>query len=265
VIRGALPGIVWLLLATSGNGFAQSAAAPNPIGKNAFEQSCAMCHGLDGRGGEHAPDIIGRTEVKDLSDQALFKVIREGIPQRGMPAFGGMDKADVDAIIVYLRLLQGTTSGGGVSGNPEKGRDLFFGKAECTHCHVIRGDGQFLASDLSDFARDHEPGEIRDAILKPSVKQPEIATAIARDGRKFSGVVRNEDNMSLQLQDGDGRFYLLVKSNLASVERQSGPAMPGDYGQRLSVTEIDNLVAYLVAESPRPESSRKDATPHGED
>ena len=111
---------------------------------------------------------------------------------------------------------------------------------------------RFMAEDLSGFARDHQVGEIREAILRPTGGRPETATAIALDGRKFSGIIRNEDNASLQLQDGDGGFYLLMKSSLISVQRKTGEPMPVDFGQRLNATELDDLVGYILREARAP-------------
>jgi hypothetical protein len=68
-------------------------------------------------------------------------------------------------------------------------------------------------------------------------------------------VIRNQDNASLQLQDGDGRFYLLMKSSLVSVQRKIGDPMPVDYGQRLSRTELDDLVGYILREASPPDPS----------
>ena len=59
-------------------------------------------------------------------------------------------------------------------------------------------------------------------------------------------MIRNEDNASLQLQDADGRFYLLMKSSLVSVQRKAEDPMPVDYGQRLSGAELDDLVGYIL-------------------
>ena len=115
--------------------------------------------------------------------------------------------------------------------------------------------------DLAGFARDHPGNEIRDAILRPSGEQQETATAVGRDGRKFSGMIRNEDNASMQLQDGDGRFYLLMKSSLISVQRKAEDPMPVDYGHRLSGAELDDLVGYILHEA----HSGKDEEPHAQD
>jgi putative heme-binding domain-containing protein len=214
-------------------------------GKSVFEAKCATCHGLDGFGGEHAPDIIGRSGVKSLKDEALLSVIHDGIPEEGMPGFPSLGGEDSHAVVAYLRSLQGRSAGNSIPGDPARGHDLFFGKAGCSACHQIGGRGQFVAGDLAGFARDHPADEIRDAILKPAEGPQETATAVAQDGRKFSGMIRNEDNASLQLQDGDGRFYLLMKSSLVSVQRKIGDPMPVDYGRRLSRTELDDVIAYI--------------------
>ena len=219
---------------------------PDLGGKNIFDAKCATCHGLDGLGGEHAPDIIRPHDAKALSDEALLNVIHDGIPEAGMPAFPNIAGEDDHALVAYLRFLQGRSGGNSAAGDPARGRDLFFGKAGCSACHQIERQGQFAANDLAGFVRDHSVDEIRDAILKPAGEAREDATAVARDGREFSGTIRDEDNASLQLQDDkDGRFYLLMKSGLVSVRRKIGDSMPSDYGGRLSSSELDDLVAYI--------------------
>jgi cytochrome c oxidase cbb3-type subunit 3 len=252
-------GLIFILFGAIGNVFCQN---PNSSrGKNIFEAKCATCHGLDGLGGEHAPDIVRRPAVKAFSDEVLLNLIHDGIPEEGMPSFPSISKDDCQAVVAYLRLLQGKSAGGSVPGDPVRGKELFFGKAGCSACHQIVERGQFVTGDLAGFARDHSELEIRDAIARPSGAQQETATAVGRDGRKFVGTIRNEDNASLQLQDGDGRFYLLMKSSLVSVQRKAGDPMPVDYAHRLSSSEIDDLVGYILHEV----HSGKDEEPHAQD
>ena len=54
-------------------------------GRRTFESSCAPCHGLNGRGGERAPDIATRPEIVSLPDSETLKVLRDGILEKGMP------------------------------------------------------------------------------------------------------------------------------------------------------------------------------------
>ena len=67
-----------------------------------FNTTCASCHGLDGRGGEHAPSI-----VEKASDPGLFRIIHDGVPSKGMPAFGKLlQPVDITSVIAYLRRLE---------------------------------------------------------------------------------------------------------------------------------------------------------------
>src|SRR4029077_17716778 len=74
-----------------------------------------------------------------------------------------------------------------------------------------------------------------------------LTIATLRDGQKFSGVLRNEDNFSVQLQTLDGAFQLLTKAELQSLVRSSEPLMPSNYGSTLAPNEIDDLISFLVA------------------
>jgi cytochrome c oxidase cbb3-type subunit III len=220
-------------------------------GRQAFESRCAGCHGLDGRGGERAPDVATRASVQRRSDAELFQIIQSGIPARGMPSFSTMDRSQVRALVSYLRVLQGKIGGGTVSGDAQHGKALFFGKARCSECHMVDGVGGFIAADLSSYGRTRAPEEIRSAIVSKQNKNGSVddrlSTATLRDGQKFSGVLRNEDNFSVQLQTLDGAFQLLTKAELQSLVRSSEPLMPSNYGSTLSPNEIDELISFLVA------------------
>ena len=61
-----------------------------------------------------------------------------------------------------------------------------------------------------------------------------------------SGVIRNEDNFSLQLQTLDGRFVFLDKRDISRLAVVPEGLMPSDYGSTLSPIELDNLVSYLA-------------------
>ena len=53
-------------------------------GKKLFDGMCARCHGIDGTGDE-GPALNRATLARAASDDALRDVIRDGIPERGMP------------------------------------------------------------------------------------------------------------------------------------------------------------------------------------
>jgi cytochrome c oxidase cbb3-type subunit 3 len=253
------------------NGFAAWAQAQpqdpsqksaNPFsarGKRTFASTCASCHGLDGRGGERAPNIADNQKVQQFSDAQISHIIENGIPGTGMPAFHSLARTDVQAVVTYLRSLQGTKRTLNLPGDPVRGETVFFGKAGCSSCHMAAGRGGFIASDLSGYARSHAVEQIRSAITSSTPgndRQARMVTATTRAGEKYVGRIRNEDNFSLQLQTLDGTFYFVDKSDLAGLD-SSQTLMHSDYGSTLSADELNDVVSYLM----RVASTSKSGTP----
>jgi putative heme-binding domain-containing protein len=218
-------------------------------GRKTFESVCATCHGLDGKGGERGPDIATRAEVQRLPDEKTLHLLQAGIPAAGMPAFGTLGLPKIKALIGYLRVLQGGNKAASIRGDPQSGKLLFFGKAGCAKCHMINGAGGFLGADLSSYGANVSIEDIRTAIIDPNKDlEPMERTVLVttREGRQFTGVARNEDNFSLQLQSLDGAFHLFAKSNLEHIEYQPKSLMPSDYGSALNSGELDDLVSFLL-------------------
>ena len=71
-------------------------------------------------------------------------------------------------------------------------------------------------------------------------------TATIHGGEKVVGRIRNEDNFSLQLQTLDGTFDFITKSDLESLEYNSQPLMPSDYGSTLTPDELNDVISYLM-------------------
>jgi putative heme-binding domain-containing protein len=226
--------------------------AISPVGEpgaKLFPANCGSCHGIDGRGGERAPDIATRRDIQRLSDDALAKIIHDGVPGTGMPPFASLGAPKIQALVRQLRRLQGEDTASSLPGAPASGKSLFFGRAGCSDCHMVNGAGGFIGSDLSVYARGKAAADIRVAILNPASKSPErgrLVVATTPDGQVLTGMVRNEDNFSLQLQTKDGAFHFLEKSSLRSLERRTESLMPSDYGTRLSAQEINDLISYLI-------------------
>ena len=233
---------------TSAKGGPSQAEQPLAVGRQIFENRCSGCHGLDGRGGERAPDIATQAAVQRRSDAAIAHIIRAGIPSVGMPAFPTLDESSLRSLVAYVRFLQGQTSVAKLPGDPARGKSLFFGKARCSECHTLAGSGGFLASDLSSYARNHGPDDFRQAIVNPAkAGRAAVLTAVtARDGNEYSGIARNEDNFSVQLQTPDGAFHLFQKSELARITRGNTSLMPSDYASTLGAGELNDLIAFLM-------------------
>jgi cytochrome c oxidase cbb3-type subunit 3 len=227
----------------------QSGSSAPGSGRQTFAVNCAECHALDGGGSERGPNIASAPRTQRLSDTQIVRIISGGMPGTGMPGFHALGKSGVAAVVAYLRVLQGRGKSARLPGDPQRGKAVFFGEAGCSTCHMIAGAGGFLAPDLSYYANPHTVEEIREAITNPASRNSRkgSVTAVTRDGQEYKGMVRNEDNFSLQLQSGDGSFHLLLKSDLQRIQREPQSSMPSDYASKLSKAQLDDLVSYLLS------------------
>ncbi len=221
------------------------------MGAQVFGANCAVCHGADGHGAERGPSIATMPSVIAKSDDDLLGIVTKGVPGTGMPPFGSsLDDASRMAVVRYLRTLQGKDSAAApVAGDAEAGRALFYGKAQCSSCHMVQGQGGFIASDLTPYGLTHNASAIHAAIVDPdSVLQPNaiVMDVVTKKGQKVSGMVRTDDNFSLVVQSVDGQFHMFSKSDLASMQSTGHSLMPRDYGTTLSSKELDDLGAFLI-------------------
>jgi putative heme-binding domain-containing protein len=233
-------------------------------GRSTYNSSCAGCHGLDGRGSDKAVNISESDRIRHLSDTQLSDIISNGVPGTGMPAFHSLSAQQTRAVVGYLRSLQGKTEARTLPGNAIRGKEIFFGKGECSSCHTISGQGGFLGPDLSGYGASAPSKAIRDEIVSPQRLPPQgyrPAVIITSVGDRLEGLIRNEDNFSVQFQTKDGAFHFFQKSELRSLDRLEGSLMPTNYGERLGPGELDDLVSYLMSVSPnasKAKASRKE-------
>jgi cytochrome c oxidase cbb3-type subunit 3 len=224
-------------------------------GAQQFQANCAGCHGADGKGGDKGPAIATLPGVVALSEMELIKIVRDGTPA-GMPSFERLGDTEITAVVRYLRTLQGKTDVSDtdeVTGNAVAGRALYFGKAQCSNCHMVNtagvGQGGFIASDLTGYGASHTAPAIKQAIVRPDTPLDPASRVVevqTKTGQKLIGVVRSEDNFNLALQTEDGRYHFLTRSGLAEVNYKQYSLMPRDYGTRLTSKELDDLVSFLI-------------------
>lgn len=218
-------------------------------GRGTFNFSCAGCHGLDGRGSNKAVNISTSSSVQNLSDGQLATIISNGMPGTDMPAFHSLTEKQVRAVVRYLRSLQGRVEESTAPGDAKRGKEIFFGKGGCSNCHTVSGQGGFLGPDLTNDGATSSANTIRDEIIKsPRVLPPGYRRALVTTatGDRLEGLIRNEDNFSVQLQTRDGSFHLLKKAELRNFNYLEGSLMPANYRTRLSDSELNDLVSYLM-------------------
>jgi cytochrome c oxidase cbb3-type subunit 3 len=235
---------------------------PQAIGEGTklFAASCAGCHGPDGGGGARGPNLVRRSLWHPLSDDAIFQVIRNGVPGTDMPPTKLTDE-QTWSLVAFIHALIGPASTNPVPGDPVAGKAVYWGsKAECSNCHAIRGQGGRTGPDLSNVGGSRPLAVIRESIVEPAKDLyylgNEAATVLLKNGQTLNGVARNRSNYSLQFVDTKGILHLIQMTDVKKLILSASTPMPTDYATRLTKDELRDLLAYLAAQDLRAEEEK---------
>ncbi|MGH9852768.1 MAG: PQQ-dependent dehydrogenase, methanol/ethanol family [Blastocatellia bacterium] len=213
-------------------------------GRRHFEAHCAACHGADGRGGERGPDIISPERARRRSADELSELIRKGMPAAGMPAFQ-LPEGEMRELVAFIRALSAPAIESAAPGDVAVGEAFFFGKGNCSSCHMVKGRGGLLGPDLSELGVERTLPEIEQSLRNPGARLSpgfKLASVRLRDGQRLRGFARNESNYDLQLQSLDGKLRLLQREEIAEITRETASLMPE---VKATEEEIRNLLAFL--------------------
>lgn len=226
-----------------------AAATPSDVavGRRIFDAQCAWCHGAFGAGGA-GPGLQRATLKHAPDDRTLVQVVRNGIPGTEMPAFAlSLTETTAWQTAAYVRSL-GRTKPAAIPGDPQRGAAL-YGSAACATCHVVSGRGASLGPELTTIGALRGPSHLRESLVKPEAAHPPgylVVRAVTQAGEETRGVRLNEDVFWVHIRDAGGTLHTLEKAKLARLERElTGTLMPSY--ERLSASELDDLVAYLAA------------------
>jgi cytochrome c oxidase cbb3-type subunit III len=251
------------LQAQDKNPFAGDANAAK-VGESQFRANCAFCHGLGARGGGRGPDLTRVQKKHGNADGDLYRTINEGVPGTAMPPNGatqqgvGMTEAEIWQVITYIRSVQKKTPAA-VVGDAAHGRELFYGSAACSTCHMVQGKGGRLGPDLTGVAAARSNDYLVESLRNPSRRlaqgiseamkefseQYETVTVVDGSGQKFQGVVLNEDNFTLQMIDMREQLHLFEKDKVRSVTKSRESLMPVYDQDGLPEKDLQDLIAFL--------------------
>lgn len=203
---------------------------------------------MGGTGGE-GPSLARPTLRYAADEEALVKVIQEGIEGTDMPGVWQISENEVRQIAAYVRSL-GRVESTPLPGNRERGREVFEGASGCVSCHTVVGKGGILGPDLSDVGLRRGAAYLRESLVSPGATIPErylMVRAQTRGGEEVVGVRVNEDSFTIQLRDQAGRIHSLSKLELEDLEKAFGESFMPSYGSALSAAELEDLIAYLAS------------------
>src|SRR5688572_5756676 len=131
-------------------------------GKGLYEVTCALCHGIDLRGGQLGGVNLLRSQVvlTDKAGEQILPIVRGARADKGMPAIP-MEEADVKAVAEYIHSIVALSPRQGMPPPPGSPPELnvlvgdatagqAYFAAKCSSCHSPTGDLQGIATRIPD-------------------------------------------------------------------------------------------------------------------
>ncbi|TCK73633.1 c-type cytochrome [Acidipila rosea] len=244
---GTTPGVASAAQAAGGSAAKSQTSGLAQAGGALFRQNCAFCHGRDAMGGETGPDLTRSKLVHaDVNGDKISEVVREGRPQKGMPAFN-LSSSELQSIVAFIHgqvasanSMQGKRRGVDVAdlqtGNVEAGKAYFNGPGGCAKCHSATGD-------LAGIASRYQGLQLEERMLDPrDVKSGVIVTLPS--GKQLKGIVAYHDEFTLGMRDGDGVYHSWPVNRIKYTIDSPVDAHVKQFSQYTDA-DIHNLMAYL--------------------
>lgn len=132
--------------------------AVRQTGRTLFGDNCAVCHGLNAKGGHGFPNLITTSWLWGGDPEVIAETIRVGINSphpdsrtSQMPAFGHdqiLQRADIDKVVAFVRSFSDPSTA--KPGDVDAGKEIFA--ANCAACHGedAKGNSDVGAPNLTD-------------------------------------------------------------------------------------------------------------------
>lgn len=149
-----------------------------------------------------------------------------------------------DPLVQFSECLSG--------GDAERGASVFADRvaASCFRCHNLDDQPGAVGPNLGKIGAEKTPEYLLEAIVMPNktiAKGYETVIALTIDGKIVSGIVKQEDDMFLQLVSPDGEVITIPQDDIEE-RRSGGSSMPADISANLSKADIRDLVEFLSSQ-----------------
>ena len=226
-------------------------------GRKIFVPTCGFCHGNDARG-KSGPDLVRSALVAhDDKGNMISPVLRDGRPQRGMPAFSALSAEQIADISAFLHSRAADVTnrfaykiGELITCDPQKGAAFFTGDGRCATCHSTTGD-------LAHVATKYEPIELQRRMLYPApniidvflgrATKPPAPTNVAvqlPSGERISGTLEHLDEFTVSLHDSAGWYRSFSREGL-TVDVQDPRAAHEALLPKYTDQRMHDVLAYL--------------------
>lgn len=133
--------------------------------------------------------------------------------------------------------------------NLNRGKRLFTA-AGCIACHRVGNDGATFGPDLSAMGDKADPRHLIESMIEPNAIITEgfsLQVINTRDGKSYSGILRDETNRQITLIQPSGEPVSVEKAEITSRENLHQSIMPS-FALAMSAEQMADLAAWLLSQ-----------------
>ncbi len=182
---------------------------------------------------------VAATELDLPQQQALLDHPQENIQETASHSFQPRTSAArQEAIHRYTAAMN-------ENGDSGKGRQVF--QKHCSGCHRVQDLGHVVGPDISTYSG--KPVQsLLIAMLDPNQAidpRYQAYLAVLNDGRSVTGIIAEEAASSLTLMAAEAKRETVLRSEVEQIRSTGKSLMPEGFEQNASVTDVNDLWAFL--------------------
>jgi putative membrane-bound dehydrogenase-like protein len=176
--------------------------------------------------------------------EKLFKGYPETVKTSAAPLMASLRKKN-ESRLSELQAVDAQLKKGDVG----QGRQLFFGKAMCSTCHAVQGQGGDFAPDLTNIGEIRSRHDILEAILYPSASfaREHETSKIVTASTTYTGIIKEQLPEAIIITTGPGQRVRVQRSEIKTIEPQNFSMMPPGLNKQLTNEELSDLMVYLTS------------------
>jgi mono/diheme cytochrome c family protein len=219
-------------------------------GEPLFQENCAFCHGPQARGATGSSLITSDVVLGDDHGEHLAPFLKEGLPDKGMPAFATMSDGELKDIAEFVHLQVEAVANRGayhvlniLVGNAASGQA--YVTAHCMSCHTA----ETFAHIGTKFRL---PEQLQRGWIWPSRPTGSgdnslavTATVKASDGSTITGRVTQVSDFRITLVDSAGHTRAIDRKPGVEVQMKDPLAAHQEMILTLANDDMHNVTAYL--------------------
>ena len=208
-----------------------------------FVQNCAFCHGPTARGATGPNLITSDLVLADDHGEHLTPFLKNGSPEKGMPAFATMSDQQLRDIAEFLHVQVEDVANRGsyqvlniLVGDAAKGKTYVEG--HCLSCHTA----EIFAHIASKFS---SPEQLQRNWIWPA-RDGNVTADVNMSGGTISGRVTQMSDFRVTLVDGSGVTHTIDCGPGIEVHLKDPLAAHQKMLMTLANDDMHNVTAYLA-------------------